>query len=129
MAALAWAQASRSLWHQHSPRRPQSNATFRRSFGRSFAHGTRGAPQKTNRHREAFCGAIDRLVAIEDVTAEHVGELALVWRIGDWHGDECVALDANDTIERALWKAIEKLTGMSMTDGQTVTLKRINETA
>jgi hypothetical protein len=68
-------------------------------------------------------------VAVEDITWEHIGELALAWRIRQWNGDNCDAWEAEPDIERALWKAIEKLTGMSMTDGQTVTLKRINETA
>jgi hypothetical protein len=65
---------------------------------------------------------VDTLIERGTPSLPHAGELALVWRLRLWRGDECHSVDADPRVERALWKCIERLTGMSMREVQTVEL-------
>ncbi|HVZ06253.1 hypothetical protein [Hyphomicrobium sp.] len=76
-------------------------------------------------HLRGNCNtAIAKLVETKRLTWAHVGELALAWRILCWQGDECISWVEDASVERALWKAIEELTGASMDEGETIALRQ-----
>ena len=65
------------------------------------------------------CKVVDRFLGYDGpITIERLGEIALVWRLNWWQDDDKIG-DGSQSVklERALWQAIEKLTGVKPQGG------------
>ena len=61
---------------------------------------------------ERYALALDRFLAEPVTSAQRVGEIAVLWRLEWWSGDHKIGEPGDPKLERALWKAIEAMSGV-----------------
>jgi hypothetical protein len=98
---------------EYKPTPVKLSPQFLECFALYNAWGAGVSDDDADRMMELYDAACDRLMANE-VSWQHVGELAAIWRMTWWQDDEKTGDPKNPDIERALWKAIEKLTGIEV---------------
>jgi hypothetical protein len=72
--------------------------------------------EEGDRHMRENGKVVDRFLAFDGpTTMERLGEIALIWRLNGWEDSD--KGDQSEKLERALWQAIEELTGVKPQGG------------
>jgi hypothetical protein len=74
---------------------------------------TYDSDEEAYRAMEKYDEAKDRFLAEPVASSQRVAEISALWRLEWWSGDHKIGEPQDPKLERALWKAIETMSGVT----------------
>jgi hypothetical protein len=93
------------------------SASFRECVALYDGWGAYDSDEDADQAMERYEVARDRFLAEPVTSGQRVGEIAVLWRLEWWSGDHKIGEPGDPKLERALWKAVEALSGVALPEG------------